>query len=530
MSSTSLPHYRPLSGRNVVPLSLALASALALAPPPSPSRATTPHAATRPSVSQAAPAAKPATAGAAASKPAATRTSPPTPAQPKPATVRPTGAQQASTRPAAATAASTKPASANPASAKPASTKPAATQPSSTRPTSAKPAAPRPAAGKPAATRAATAPTVLPALKPGQFVWMPELAPQGPVVAVVSLPEQRVHVYRNGVRIGVSTISSGRRGFETITGTFPILERQTEHYSNIYDNAPMPFMLRLTWSGTALHAGRLPGYPASHGCVRLPQAFAQSLFDSVRRGTVVVIADNRSHPARVVSPGWITPVDPATGAVLDDTDATLAEFWAPERAPEGPVTLLLGTRDHRLIVLRNGIVIGRADATITGEPPPGTRLHALRIEAIATAETDDPRIVATATTTPPPPVPTLRWQAIAQPGKPPATGTPLPLLRGGELRLSESFARSLQAALPAESSIVITDDPLRPLSTDPLPAPPADPARPPADPPAGGGPPAGPTPAPTPLEPPAPLPAPPETATPVTPPTPTPAQTPQPGR
>lgn len=373
---------------------------------------------------------------------------------------------------------------------------------------------------------------------------MPELAPQGPVVAVVSLPEQRVHVYRNGVRIGVSTISSGKRGFETITGTFPILERQTEHYSNLYDSAPMPFMLRLTWSGTALHAGRLPGYPASHGCVRLPLAFAQSLFDSVRRGTVVVIADTRSHPARVVSPGWVTPVDPATGAVLDDADAALAEFWAPERAPEGPVTLLLGTRDRRLTVLRNGIVIGRADAAITGEPPPGTRLHALRIEAIATAGTDDPRLVATATTTPPPPVPTLRWQAIAQPGKPPATGTPLPLLRGGELRLSESFARSLQAALPAESTIVITDEPLRPISTEPLPAPPADPARPPADAPAGSlpgsqsGPPSGPPPAPpagsmpapTPPEPPSSLPAPPEIATPVTPPTPTPAQTPQPGR
>ena len=498
MSPGSLPHYRPLPRRNVVPLSLALASALALASPSS--RAAPPPVVARPLISQAAPATQPA-----APKPAA-----PKPTQPKPAAGKPTGAQ--------------------------APTQPVSPRPASTRPASTKPVSTRPATGKPATARAAAAPALLPALKPGQFVWMPELAPEGPVVAVVSLPEQRVHVYRNGVRIGISTISSGRRGFETITGTFPILERQTEHYSNLYDNAPMPFMLRLTWSGTALHAGHLPGYPASHGCVRLPKTFAQLLFDSVRRGTVVVIADAASHPVRVVSPGWITPIDPATGAVLDDADAALAELWAPERAPEGPVTLLLSTRDRRLTVLRNGIEIGHAEATITGEPAPGTRPHGLRVEAIATdapAGTEDPRIVAT-TTTPPPPVPALRWQAIAQPGKPPATAAPLPLLRGGELRLSASFARSLQAVLPVESTLVITDEPLRPVTATPQPAPPTSPPPAnPSNPPPASAPPASMPPAPpspTTAEPAAPLPAPPDTATPVTPPPPTPAQTPQPGR
>ena len=90
------------------------------------------------------------------------------------------------------------------------------------------------------------------ALKPGEFLWYPQIAPEGPVVLVVSLDEQRAYVYRNGTAIGVSTISSGRRGYETPTGVFPIIERQTEHYSNKYDNAPMPHSIFFR-GGYAIH-------------------------------------------------------------------------------------------------------------------------------------------------------------------------------------------------------------------------------------------------------------------------------------
>src|SRR5690606_30933068 len=115
---------------------------------------------------------------------------------------------------------------------------------------------------------AAPAPTSIVRLQAGEYLWMPEMAPTGPVVLVISLPEQLLHVYRNGVRIGVSTVSTGKAGHETPTGVFSILQKRKEHYSNLYNNAPMPFMQRLTWDGIALHAGNLPGYPASHGCVR----------------------------------------------------------------------------------------------------------------------------------------------------------------------------------------------------------------------------------------------------------------------
>ncbi|HEY8434482.1 MAG TPA: L,D-transpeptidase family protein, partial [Sphingomicrobium sp.] len=104
-------------------------------------------------------------------------------------------------------------------------------------------------------------------LKPGQWVWKPEIARNGPILVYVDLTRQLATVYRNGVRIGVSTISSGRPGYETPTGVFTILEKNKEHISRKYNDAPMPYQERLTWGGVALHAGGLPGYPESHGCV-----------------------------------------------------------------------------------------------------------------------------------------------------------------------------------------------------------------------------------------------------------------------
>jgi hypothetical protein len=133
------------------------------------------------------------------------------------------------------------------------------------------------------------------ALRPGAFLWEPELSPTGAVEIVVSIPQQRAYVYRGGTLIGVSTVSTGRRGHETPTGSFSILQKRPRHFSNLYNNAPMPFMQRLTWDGIALHAGQIPGHPASHGCVRLPLAFAQHLFGATRIGAQVHIL--RTSPA-----------------------------------------------------------------------------------------------------------------------------------------------------------------------------------------------------------------------------------------
>lgn len=155
---------------------------------------------------------------------------------------------------------------------------------------------PAAAAAEPAPAEVETA-----VLKPGEFVWQPERSPVGPVEIVVSIPLQRAYVYRGGTLIAVTTVSTGRPGHRTPTGKFDILEKHAKHYSSIYNNAPMPFMQRLTWGGIALHAGQIPGHPASHGCVRLPLAFARNLFGVTSRGGSVHIIDQSPAPTEALA-------------------------------------------------------------------------------------------------------------------------------------------------------------------------------------------------------------------------------------
>jgi len=142
-----------------------------------------------------------------------------------------------------------------------------------------------------AAAEAEEFPSAAASLEPGQFVWQPDRAARGEVEIVVSLPLQTIYVYRGGTLIGVSTASTGRAGYETPVGRFAILQKNRDHRSNLYDDAPMPFMQRLTWDGIALHGGEIPGYPASHGCIRLPARFARNLFAATELGAAVHVID-----------------------------------------------------------------------------------------------------------------------------------------------------------------------------------------------------------------------------------------------
>jgi len=126
-------------------------------------------------------------------------------------------------------------------------------------------------------------------LKPGQYVWrdIPEAA--GPERVIVSLTDQLAYFYRGPTLVAVSTISSGKPGRDTPTGIFSILDKRPMYRSKKYDNAPMPWMQRIDQYGIALHAGFNPGVPASHGCVRLPSAFAKKLYSVTDLGTPVYI-------------------------------------------------------------------------------------------------------------------------------------------------------------------------------------------------------------------------------------------------
>ena len=125
-------------------------------------------------------------------------------------------------------------------------------------------------------------------LKPGQYLWKGG-GGSGPPRVIISLSDQLAYLYRGDHLVAVSTISSGTRKNPTPKGIFPILEKKKFHRSRKYDDAPMPFMQRIDKYGIALHGGHLPGYPASHGCIRLPNQFAAKLYSVTEVGTRVII-------------------------------------------------------------------------------------------------------------------------------------------------------------------------------------------------------------------------------------------------
>jgi lipoprotein-anchoring transpeptidase ErfK/SrfK len=112
-----------------------------------------------------------------------------------------------------------------------------------------------------------------------------------PIMAIVSIKSQKVTFYDAEGWILRAPVSSGTAGRETPAGVFAVVEKDKDHHSSLYEDAWMPHMLRITWNGLALHGGPLPGYAASHGCVRMPFGFAEKLFDKVRIGTRVILAE-----------------------------------------------------------------------------------------------------------------------------------------------------------------------------------------------------------------------------------------------
>ena len=130
----------------------------------------------------------------------------------------------------------------------------------------------------------------------------PQAKMTGPVIIAVSIGNQHLTVYDDGTPIATTPISTGMKGHLTPTGVFSIIQKEKWHRSNLYSNAPMPYMERITWSGVALHAGVLPGYPASHGCIRMPYPFAMRLWGMTKLGARVVITHNDTTPFAIEHP------------------------------------------------------------------------------------------------------------------------------------------------------------------------------------------------------------------------------------
>ena len=153
--------------------------------------------------------------------------------------------------------------------------------------------------------------------------------PQGPLIIAVSIEQQKVRVYDANGLFAESPVSTGMKGHSTPMGVFSIIQKHKMHRSNIYSGAPMPYMQRITWSGVAMHAGVLPGYPASHGCIRMPTAFAVKMWNWTRMGARVIITPGQITPARFshpllvaqkVVPQPLIANDPATDAPAVKSD------------------------------------------------------------------------------------------------------------------------------------------------------------------------------------------------------------------
>jgi lipoprotein-anchoring transpeptidase ErfK/SrfK len=132
-------------------------------------------------------------------------------------------------------------------------------------------------------------------------------APKGPLQIIISIADQRVSLFDNGALIARSSVSTGTQGHPTPLGVFSVISKQRWHRSNLYSAAPMPYMQRITWSGIALHAGVVPGHPASHGCIRLKNDFAIRLWHLTKRGTRVIIAHNDVQPVEITNPLLFKP-------------------------------------------------------------------------------------------------------------------------------------------------------------------------------------------------------------------------------
>src|SRR6266480_1424355 len=126
--------------------------------------------------------------------------------------------------------------------------------------------------------------------------------PQGPLIIAISIDKQNLKIYDANGFFAQTPISTGMRGHPTPMGVFSIIQKHKFHHSNIYSNAPMPYMQRITWSGVAMHAGVLPGYPASHGCIRMPMAFAMKMWNWTKMGARVVVTPGEIIPASFSHP------------------------------------------------------------------------------------------------------------------------------------------------------------------------------------------------------------------------------------
>ena len=216
---------------------------------------------------------------------------------------------------------------------------------------------------------------------------LPAFEAEGPLIAVVSTGSQQIRVFDKNGMIAASKVSTGRKGYDTPEGVFSIIERKVEHNSNLYDDAEMPFMQRITWSGVALHQGVVPGYRASHGCIRLPDGFAERLFRTTRPQTRVVIVPHDAVPLPLSHRVLFQPGQPPARPAVADSPALTGQ------APAAPHTMPVGDGGDDRPMMLGGRLPPRPDVSsqpapvaapaATPPPAPGPTVAELKARRIA---------------------------------------------------------------------------------------------------------------------------------------------------
>jgi hypothetical protein len=228
---------------------------------------------------------------------------------------------------------------------------------------------------------------------------------------------------------------------------FSILEKQQTYRSKKYNDAPMPNMQRLTWTGIAMHSGQLPGYAASHGCVRLPYDFSQLLFTTTKSGGTVIIGDGKTPVPRLASnPGlMLAPKDfsPEMLHPLGKNDYD----WHPERSPEGPITIVISSADKAMYVYRNGDPIGRASVEVGGKGLTGREKLGNHVFTMLEGTTGKPSRFT-------PKHEEARWMRVTSEGKAVDAET-----LASRLHFSPEFADKLANELKPGTTVIVTDYP-----------------------------------------------------------------------
>jgi len=215
-----------------------------------------------------------------------------------------------------------------------------------------------------------------------------------PIMAIIALRNQQITVYDAEGWILRAPVSSGQKGRETPAGVFSVLQKEADHYSNVYDDAYMPHMQRLTWSGIALHGGPLPGYPASHGCIRMPYDFAERLFDATALGMRVIVAPNDVAPVAIEHPILFQPkagpsaaAASAAAAAVDETASKADQVRLAAATASGEAArAMVSVRKVEILKLKAEAELALADRAFASAVAPEAKEQAEYAKTKAAAQ------------------------------------------------------------------------------------------------------------------------------------------------